>query len=291
MNYAVSLMGALGLDRKYGIDAKIFYLGFGQAAQALQLGEVDIGVLADAAAVKMTKAGTPVKIVTPFVWSGNAFVVRKDSPYKKLADLKGKKIGNFSRVTGAYFFSSVLAKMSGLDIEKDFDLFVGGTAALIAVLERGEVEAINMYPPYVSKLLVTGKYRVLVDFDSEFAKLMGSKPHKAGYGARTYWLANPDNAETARRWRKAVSEVIQYIKERNDKDFFYKNAGKIFGLETKELMDTVWEVNYRQYVTAAEFTPTVVKKQKELLQKGIDLGLLPEGASVDIYWELPISSR
>lgn len=68
----------------------------------------------------------------PLVWSGNVFLVRSDAPYQSLKDLKGKKIGNFSRVTGAYFFSAILAREQGLDIDG------GGLEAQLPEL-RGQV--------------------------------------------------------------------------------------------------------------------------------------------------------
>ena len=45
------------------------------------------------------------------------------------------------QVTGAFFFSAVILREKGLDIEKDFQSIPAETGALIALLERGEVEA------------------------------------------------------------------------------------------------------------------------------------------------------
>ena len=248
-NYQLSLWKELKLDHKYGFDAELILLGFRQLAEAVRLGQVGIGMVQPATALKMTHKGTPVKITVPCLRSGNSFLVRKDSPYKTLTDLKGKKIGNFSRVTGAYFLSAVLAKLSGFDIEKDFDQFLGMTGALIGVFEKGEVEAINMFDPISTKLLVTGKYRKLLDFDTEYEKLMGSSPLKASYGAHINWLRDSKNAEIAKNFSKGLLESAQYIRDRKDKDFFYKNASKIFGLKTQKQIDGVWEINHKIYFT------------------------------------------
>ena len=40
----------------------------------------------------------------------SSFYVNRKSKIRTAKDLKGKKVGNFARVTGAYFFSAVIAK-------------------------------------------------------------------------------------------------------------------------------------------------------------------------------------
>ena len=51
---------------------------------------------------------------------------------------------------------------------------------LMALLERGEVEAINLMEPHVTRMLLSGKYRVLIDFDSELLRIFGAQPLKTG---------------------------------------------------------------------------------------------------------------
>jgi NitT/TauT family transport system substrate-binding protein len=89
------------------------------SGQDEKLGRAVASAMQPSTAVNLIKSGTDIRLVTPQIWSGNSWVVKKDSPYKSFADLKGKKIGNFARVTGAYFFSAVIAKEKKLDIEKD----------------------------------------------------------------------------------------------------------------------------------------------------------------------------
>jgi ABC-type taurine transport system substrate-binding protein len=83
-------------------------------------------------------------------------------------------------MTGAFFFSAAIAKEKALDIEKDFQSIPAETGALIALLERGEVEAINMFEPRVTKLTIGGRYRVLLDFDDELKRIFGTLPLKTG---------------------------------------------------------------------------------------------------------------
>src|SRR6266705_2266977 len=66
-----------------------------------------------------------------------------------------------------------------INIEKDFQNVPAETGALIALLERGEVEAINMFEPHTTRLVMSGKYRVLTDFDIELGQIFGAPPLKS----------------------------------------------------------------------------------------------------------------
>ena len=67
--------------------------------------------------IRYSPDANTARLIAPQIWSGNSWIVRKDAPYKSFGELKGKKIGNFARVTGAYFFSAVIAKENKLEKE------------------------------------------------------------------------------------------------------------------------------------------------------------------------------
>src|SRR3989304_3092313 len=157
-------------------------MDFTGAANAVKLGRTMASAMQPSTAVNLGKSGTDIRLITAQIWSGNSWVVRKYAPYKTLADIKGKKIGNFARVTGAYFFSAVIAREKKLDIEKDFQNVPAETGALIALLERGEGEAINMFEPHTTRLVLSGRYRVLLDFDIELEQIFGPPPPKSTIG-------------------------------------------------------------------------------------------------------------
>src|SRR5919112_5050873 len=180
--YVAALIDAKGIAAKHGLKINNVMMDFTEAANALKLGRAIASAMQPSTAVNLLKAGTDIRLITPQIWSGNSWLVKKDSPYKSLADLKGKKIGNFARVTGAYFFSAVIAKERKLDIEKDFQNIPAETGALIALLERCEVEAINMFEPHTTRLVMSGKYRVLTDFDIALEQIFGAPPLKSSVG-------------------------------------------------------------------------------------------------------------
>jgi len=278
--YLAALIEAKGIAARHNIKINNLMMDFTEAANALKLGRVLASTMQPSTAINLWKSGTELRLFAAQIWSGNAWVVRKDSPYKTLADLKGKKIGNFSRVTGAFFFSAVIAKEHGLDIEKDFQAIPAETGALIALLERGEVEAINMFEPHVTKLVVSGKYRVLLDFDVELKRIFGAPPLKTGMAVLR------DTAEKQPALVKAIRgayvDGIKLIKAGKDEDFFKARAKEFFNLTTPEEIAAGMKSSRENF--ADVWGDAFFQSQNKILQTGISLGLLPNVGNLNDLW-------
>ncbi len=278
--YIAALIESKGIAAKHGIKINNQMMGFTEGANALKLGRTQFSTMQPSTAVNLWKSGTQVQMFVPQIWSGNAFLVRKNSAYKSLGDLKGKKIGNFSRVTGAFFFSAVIAKQKGLDIEKDFQSIPAETAALIALLERGEVETINMFEPHTTKLVLTGRYRVLIDFDDELNAIFGSPPLKTGIATLKETAAkHPDLVKAV---RGAYEDAVKLIKSGQDQDFFKANAKEFFNLATPEEIATGMKQSQANF--ADQWGPSFFAAQNKILEQGIALGLLPKIGDLNNLW-------
>jgi NitT/TauT family transport system substrate-binding protein len=278
--YLAALIDAKGIAAQHNIKITNMMMDFTEAANALKLGRVLVSTMQPSTAVNLWKSGTELRLFAAQIWSGNAWVVRKSSPYKTLADLKGKKIGNFSRVTGAFFFSAVIAKEHGLDIEKDFQAIPAETGALIALLERGEVEAINMFEPHVTKLVVSGKYRVLLDFDVALKKIFGTPPLKTGMAV----LRETAEKQPAlvKSIRGAYVDGIKLIKAGKDEDFFKARAKEFFNLTTPEEIAAGIKSSRENF--ADVWGDGFFQSQNKILQTGVSLGLLPNVGNLNDLW-------
>ena len=80
------------------------------------------------------------------------------------------------------------------------------------------MEAINMFEPHVTKLVVSGKYRVLMDFDVELKRIFGAPPLKTGMAV----LKETAEKQPAlvKSIRGAYVDGIKLIKTGKDTDFF-----------------------------------------------------------------------
>jgi len=277
--YIAALIDARGIAAKHGLKINNLMMDFTEAANAVKLGRAIASAMQPSTAVNLLRAGTDIRLITPQIWSGNSWLVKKDSPYKSLAELKGKKIGNFARVTGAYFFSAVIAKEKKLDIEKDFQSIPAETGALIALLERGEVEAINMFEPHTTRLVLSDKYRVLLDFDVELEKLFGAPPLKSSVGMLRETVEKQPGLVKA--IRGAYVEAVKMIKAGQDKDFFESKAKEFFNLSTPEQVAAGLKQNRANF--ADTWDDSFFQSQNKILQSGISLGLLPKVNLNDLW--------
>ena len=278
--YIAALIENKKLDVKHGIKINNMMMDFTEAANAVKLGRTTASSMQPSTAVNLVKSGTDIRLITPQIWSGNSWVVRKDAPYKSFGDLKGKKIGNFARVTGAYFFSAVIAKEQKLDIEKDFQNVPAETGALIALLERGEVEAINMFEPHTTRLVMSGKYKVLTDFDIELENIFGAPPLKSTVGMLKETVEK--QPALVKAIRSAYGDAIQVIKAGQDEEFFKSKAKELFNLSTPEEITAGLKQNKANF--ADKWGESFFQSQNKILQSGISLGLLPNIGDLNNLW-------
>jgi ABC-type nitrate/sulfonate/bicarbonate transport system substrate-binding protein len=278
--YIAALIENRGLDVKYGIKITNMMMDFTEAANAVKLGRAVASSMQPSTAVNLIKSGTDIRLITPQIWSGNSWVVKKDSPYKSFGDLKGKKIGNFARVTGAYFFSAVIAKEHKLDLEKDFQSIPAETGALIALLERGDVEAINMFEPHVTRMVLSGRYRVLVDFDIALEEIFGAPPLKSTVGMLKETVEK--QPALVKALRSAYGDAVQMIKKGQDEEFFKAKAKEFFNLSNPEEVTAGIKVNKENF--ADKWGDSFFQSQNKILQSGISLGLLPNIGDLNNLW-------
>lgn len=127
--------------KKDGIDVKwVLSAGSNRALEYLSANSIDIGSSAGLAAVLARANGNPIR--TPYIFSRpewTALVVRKDSPIRTLADLKGKKVAA-TKGTDPYLFllrALQTVKLRRSDIEHVGLQHADGRVAL----EQGRVDA------------------------------------------------------------------------------------------------------------------------------------------------------
>ena len=278
--YIAALIENKGLDLKYGIKITNMMMDFTEAANAIKLGRAQASAMQPSTAVNLVKSGTDIRLITPQIWSGNSWVVKKDAPYKSFADLKGKKIGNFARVTGAFFFSAVIAKEHKLDLEKDFQSIPAETGALLALLERGDVEAINMFEPHVTRMVMSGRYRVLVDFDIALEEIFGAPPLKSTVGMLKETVEK--QPALVKAIRGAYIDAVKLIKSGQDEEFFRSKAKEFFNLSNPEEVTAGIKVNKENF--ADKWGDSFFQSQNKILQSGIGIGLLPNIGDLNQIW-------
>ncbi|WP_264070440.1 ABC transporter substrate-binding protein [Mycolicibacterium komossense] len=91
-------------------------------------------------------------------------MVRAGDPATSAADLKGKKLGVFTTVSGTLVWSALVKQMHEMDLTGgDVDLVVADIQNLSGLLARGEIDACICYPDLSVNELRQGSVRPLYD--------------------------------------------------------------------------------------------------------------------------------
>jgi ABC-type nitrate/sulfonate/bicarbonate transport system substrate-binding protein len=260
------------LDRKHGFIAKPRWSGVAEVERLVAMGTIPVGLSTSESTLRANLRGIPLRLIQPYMTPHNAVLVRKDAPYKTLTDLKGKPFAVPPEVTSAYNNFDYIMKKQGVDIERFYQLKKLGAAAISAVLERGEVEAGYSWEGHVSKLLATGRYRVLVQPRDELNRLLGTKVKMLGWlGALDTWSAK--NKELIQKLRAAWQEMITGVQE--DEEHFRKHAKNFFGLESAEELKLGWP-RTRQFLLPPDFPwpdKTNLEIEKRYLREATEMGI------------------
>lgn len=187
--------------------------GSNRALEYLNGNSIDIGSSAGLAALLARANGNPIR--APYIFSRpewTALVVRKDSPIRTLADLKGKKVAA-TKGTDPYLFLLRALHTAGLkkdDIEHVGLQHADGRAAL----EQGKVDAWAGLDPHMAASELESGSRLLYrnvafntyGFLNVREEFLATRPAETARVIRAY--------EKARAWvRSHPSEAAQILSE------------------------------------------------------------------------------
>jgi TRAP transporter TAXI family solute receptor len=85
----------------------------------LEAGQVELGLVAgELASAALAKPGTPLRIVTAMYSSPGMFIVRGDSPYRSIADLKDRPVVLGTQGSGITVLGNLVVDSLGLPVKK-----------------------------------------------------------------------------------------------------------------------------------------------------------------------------
>jgi len=204
------------LDEKYGFQGKFEYLPSDGLFQNFLIGNTDVSMDNDLLGVAIARAeGFDVSALYPV---GNLYlgiVVPGSSEAKTPEDLKGKKVGHFGTDSGTTsFIRLIVQEMYGFDVLEEYEMSQVGPAALVQLLEQGEVEAIFNFEAFVSEAIVATGGRYLLQAHADYSKFTGGfAPWITNIVAHGDWMR--ENPAAAYGVRDAYDEAIRLLEESN----------------------------------------------------------------------------
>jgi ABC-type nitrate/sulfonate/bicarbonate transport system substrate-binding protein len=282
--FVLSYFGArdAGIFRKHGIDAEVDARPFAGFMAGLPSRQVLVGTYAGLNAIEQMNEGKDMVVIGGGLTSMQDVWVRKDSPLKKTSDLKGKKFGVWSRGAGATKALQVLA-MDGfkLDLNKDTQLIEIAGPALMALLDRGEVDAMfNLSSLSIRAASEPDKYRVLFSPDDYWKEKTGERlVWSAPTIAWRDWV-NEDR-ERAKNLVAALHESWRWLRQNPDKPI--EKYGKLAGIENAAEAATLKKMLDEGGIFLDKWDPKTVDAQWKFLELAKQAGIIKAVPAKDKY--------
>jgi NitT/TauT family transport system substrate-binding protein len=156
-----------GYFKDEGLDVEILdFPGGAKALQALLGGSVDVVSGAYEHTITQQAKGQPIEaLVLQGKYAGIVLGMSRAraAAYKGPADLKGMKIGVTAPGSSTNMFAEILLAKAGLPPDSAAYVGVGATAGAVAIMKRGEIDAIANLDPVISLLESDGSIVPVVD--------------------------------------------------------------------------------------------------------------------------------
>ena len=222
-----------GIFAKHGIDLEVDVRPFAGFLAGLPSKETMAGNYSGMSDIQKINEGLDWAIIGPGLTVVQDVIVRKDSPFKTVADLRGKKFGAFSTGAGAFKAArAAIIDAEKIDVLKDTQFQQVAGPALNKLLESGQLDAmINISSLTVSAEAQPDKFRVLFSPNDYWEK-------KTGYpivwaSPLAAWRSWVDQDKTrARNFAAAAVESFKWLENPANLETAVKNHGELAGVTT-----------------------------------------------------------
>lgn len=268
------------LDEKHGMIWEPAHLQINALADALILKSRPAGCLASPVVAIAQARGHKLRMFEALTINHSSLLVRADSPYKELKDLKGKKIAAVTRTSGTYQSFYTVSRMLGFDVEKECQILFAAPEAGRRFLETGEVEAFNIYEPFPTNMIAAGKTRELIRVRDTWKELVGKDMLLIGVVAHEEWINA--NLEVAKKISLVTREAVSVI-HKNPKQTILDNK-ESQSLESDAAI-ALAEKRLIEMYTPTALNDALIDSAFLEIQKGAEFGLLDVKPSRD-FWTI-----
>jgi NitT/TauT family transport system substrate-binding protein len=273
-----------GFAEEEGVKLDVSTVGYAEEAKLFMTRQADVGVASPWEAADMRNEGLDVTFFSnagAVRFFNSMFVRAEDYPkYSSPKDLVGKTIGIPGWGTGTTQAFQVVAQyLWGIDVKKEFDLKVAEPAALIGMLEQGQVEANLLFSGQTLASLANPKFKRIFSFADTWEEKTGFPLTITGLVAYRDWLK--ENPETAKAIHEASIRAIKWI-ALHPEEFveeggkYYKNGEKVGWTRDRPTKDLVKEwLRLGKYYYFG-YTPAWIEAQWAFIETAKEVGVIIE---------------
>ncbi|WP_233235108.1 ABC transporter substrate-binding protein [Bordetella sp. LUAb4] len=207
------LLNAKEIDTS-GLD--IEYIGSAPGQMQLQLlsGALNFSGYGALGVVEANQKGADFRLVAPFDLNHSSWIVRADSPYKTIHDLKGKRVATLPINTDTVRQAELTAALHGLNLKQDFQMSYGLALVSLALFERGDADAIIAIEPNSTRLVAKGA-REIAKVGDLWREATGDESlFLVGWASSNAWLKR--NSAAAKTIAKAYYDINRLIVQKPD---------------------------------------------------------------------------
>lgn len=192
-----------------GLDIEFVGSAPGQMQLQLLSGALNISGYGALGIAEANQKGADFQLVAPFDLNHSSWIVRGNSPYRSIQDLKGKRVATLPINTDTVRQAELTAALHGLSLKEDFQMSYGPALVSLALFERGDVDAIIAIEPNSTRLVAKGA-REIVTVRELWTQATGDESlFLVGWAASQAWLqANDAAARTIAKAYYAINKEI-----------------------------------------------------------------------------------
>lgn len=213
----LTLAQQLGYLKEAGVDVEIVDVAGGaKALEALLGGSAGVVCGFIDHTISMQAQGKSIKMFVLYDrYPGLVLAVTKAGQakgIKKIADLKGAKIGVTAPGSSTHFFAQYLVAREGIPVDAASYIGIGTAATAVAAAQRGVVEALVNVDPTITILTKNGDAQILADTRTTLGTLrVFGGPYPAG-GLYTTPAFIERNPKTVQALATASVRALRWIK-------------------------------------------------------------------------------
>ncbi len=256
-------------------------------ANAFAAGQADIIDMSVVIAAQMHEQGVPLKIFSAAVGTLGSILVRPGLGVSSVPDLRGKRVGGIPGGTTTQDFNAVLRRLYDFDLLTDTEFIQASTPPdAVNLLINGNVDALLMWEPTVSRLTNSGQAEILVTQQELWKQVSGSDTPQV----HVIYMTSPELAEEYPELMQdiiaAQEEVAELWRAGDDK------AVQAFANVTELPPDVISTALSRTKPLAGlskDLQDTILMQLKFNRESGVllqsDLWLNAEEARAALFWE------
>ena len=264
-----------GVFRKHGIDLEIDARPFKGFTASLPAKETMATTYSGTAAIAKINGGLDWVIIGGGLTVMQEVFVRKESPFKTISDMRGKKFSSWSTGAGAFKATrAVIMDGFGIDVLKDTSFVQAAAPALFKLLERGDVDSMfNISSLTIAAASQPNKYRSIFAPNDYWKKKTGQPiVWSAPIVAWRSWVEG--NRDLAKRFVAAVHESFIWLRKGENLDAAVKKYGRLAAVKNKAQAEVYKKWLKEKRVYLAKWNREVVDNQWKFLELAKKHGVL-----------------